>query len=498
MASDRIEFIRNGKVEILEGVKPTDTLLDYLRLKEANYGTKEGCNEGDCGACSVVLGREVDGEMHYRAVNSCIYFVGMLDGQELISVEDLSAKGEALHPVQAAMVKHHASQCGFCTPGFVMALFALYHGEDKPSRDGVAEQLAGNLCRCTGYRPIVDAAVEVCDDRMVDKFDERMQETAKLIANMPKQDLFIGNGKRFFAAPKSIISLAKLYQRHPEATIVAGGTDVGLWVTKRLMDLPKVIYIGNVSGLDHILEDDLCLNLGAAVTYSDAEIQIGNIDSDIADTLRRIGSKQVRASGTVGGNIANGSPIGDMPPILLALGASIILQKGNEERMLALGSFFIDYGKQNIEQGEFLKEIQIPKLKQNEYFRCYKISKRFDQDISAVMAAFQFTIIDGVIKSCRLAFGGMAATPKRAFATEHALKDMTLDEFAEGQVEEMLDQDFSPLSDMRASAEYRMLVSKNLLTKALTEISDEIDNIGVTSTRVVGNRAANWTGSSRL
>lgn len=484
--AQEIEFIRNGKRVSVKDFGPTESLLDYLRLTEDSYGTKEGCGEGDCGACTVVLGRQLNGKMHYRPVNSCIYFLGMANGQEIITVDDLAKQGEDLHPVQQSMVNHHAAQCGFCTPGFVMALFALYHNEAEVSRSDVTTQLAGNLCRCTGYRPIVEAGLEACNQKTDDKYSQKMQKTAQILAKMPQKDLFIGDNERFFAAPKSISSLAELFQEHPNATIVAGATDVGLWVTKRLMDLPQIIYIGDVLGLDHIILDDQKITIGAGVTYANAMEAVGGLDDDIAETMRRIGSKQVRESGTIGGNIANGSPIGDMPPILIAMNAEITLQKGDTDRQVKLEDYFIAYGKQDRQQSEFVKEIIIPKLDADEHFRCYKISKRFDQDISAVMAAFCFTIKDQKITAARIAFGGMAATPKRASITEAALLGFDILSIeANHPILQKLAEDFAPMSDMRASADYRIKVAQGLLAKAIIEIANQGE-----STRILPTRSA--------
>ncbi|MGL1921862.1 MAG: xanthine dehydrogenase small subunit [Hyphomicrobiales bacterium] len=482
--AQEIEFIRNGKRVSVKDFGPTESLLDYLRLTEDSYGTKEGCGEGDCGACTVVLGRQLNGKMHYRPVNSCIYFLGMANGQEIITVDDLAKQGEDLHPVQQSMVNHHAAQCGFCTPGFVMALFALYHNEAEVSRSDVTTQLAGNLCRCTGYRPIVEAGLEACNQKTDDKYSQKMQKTAQILAKMPQKDLFIGDNDRFFAAPKSISSLAELFQKYPNATIVAGATDVGLWVTKRLMDLPQIIYIGDVLGLDHIILDDQKITIGAGVTYANAMEAVGGLDDDIAETMRRIGSKQVRESGTIGGNIANGSPIGDMPPILIAMNAEITLQKGDTDRQVKLEDYFIAYGKQDRQQSEFVKEIIIPKLGADEHFRCYKISKRFDQDISAVMAAFCFTIKDQKITAARIAFGGMAATPKRASITEAALLGFDISSIeANHPILQKLAEDFAPMSDMRASADYRIKVAQGLLAKAIIEIANQGEPTRILPTR---------------
>ena len=469
----QIEFLRGGKIIRLDGVGPTDTLLDYLRLREGSCGTKEGCGEGDCGACTVVLGRPDGDDMAYRPVNSCITLLGTLHGQELITVDDLArSQGGDLHPVQAAMVEQDASQCGFCTPGFVMSLFTLYHSGEKASRQDVLDQLAGNLCRCTGYRPIVDAGLQACDGTVHDAYGQQARESAALLQKLPQGDVFIGDDTRFFAAPASLDTFAALYGAHPDAQLVAGATDVGLWITKKLADLPKIIHTGRVRELLTCSQDDRHVAIGAAASYDAAATLLGALDPDVAETLRRIGSKQVRASGTIGGNIANGSPIGDMPPLLIALGASLSLQKDTTVRTLPLEDYFIAYGRQDRKQSEFVKDITIPKPAENQHFRAYKISKRFDQDISAVMGAFLLTIEGGTISRARIAYGGMAEIPKRARAAEALLTGMRLDDTAtKDRALAALDEDFTPISDMRASARYRQKVAGNLLEKALIELS---------------------------
>lgn len=419
---DRIRMIRKGRVVELSDVGPTETLLDYLRLRERACGTKEGCNEGDCGACTVAVGEiEADGRLVYRPVNACIQFVGQMDGKEVVTVEDL-AEGEALHPVQQAMVDHHGSQCGFCTPGIVMSLFALYHDADReapPSRPVLDEWLAGNLCRCTGYRPIVDAAKAALSGTPEDRFTRDREATGGMLQFLSdRADVFVGTDERFFAAPRSLSSLADLYLQHPDATLVAGATDVGLWVTKQMRDLKKVIHLGRVDELDRVEDVGPAVIIGATATYERAFSALSALDPDIGALMRRIGSRQVRAAGTVGGNIANGSPIGDTPPILIALGATLELVRGEEGRAIPIEAFYLDYGRQDRSPGEFVAGVLVPRPKENQVFRAYKISKRFDQDISAVLGAFLFTIDDGFITAARVAFGGMAGVPKRALAVE--------------------------------------------------------------------------------
>ena len=473
MSRSHIEFLRNGKRVRLDEVGPNETLLDYLRLRESKKGTKEGCNEGDCGACTVALGSLKNGKLVYEPVNACIQLLGMADGKDLITVDDLATDG-ALHPVQQAMVEEHGSQCGFCTPGFVMSLFTLYHAGKRPGREAVNDWLAGNLCRCTGYRPIADAAFSSISGAADDFLSRRWTETQAALEALAgdRSDLFAGNEDRFFAAPATIESLAELYKSHPDATVVGGATDVGLWITKQLRELPKIIHTGRAAELGHVRRDGRWLSIGAAATYADAWDALCDIDPDIREVLRRLGSKQVRASGTVGGNIANGSPIGDTPPLLIALDATLHLRHGADERQMPIENFFVDYGKQDRRPGELVTSVKIPALASNQHLRAYKISKRFDQDISAVLAAFCFTVEGGQIAAARIAFGGMAATPKRASATESAVIGLRLDDEAGwDQAADMLENDFQPIGDMRASASYRMQVSKNLFRKALVEIA---------------------------
>ncbi|WP_419904542.1 xanthine dehydrogenase small subunit [Kiloniella sp.] len=483
-----IKFVRDGKAVELTDVGPNETLLDYLRLREGSCGTKEGCGEGDCGACTVAVGSVNNGKLEYQAVNSCIQLLGMLDGKEVITVDDLSKGQEGMHPVQDAMLKHHGSQCGFCTPGIVMSLFTLYHAEKAADRNSINNQLAGNLCRCTGYRPIIDAALESCTGSAEDRFAENLEATTTLLNNIDDgEDLFVGNEISFFAAPASINSLATLYETHSDAVIVAGATDVGLWITKQLRDLPKIIHLGRVEGLDLVEDKGDEIVIGASATYAQAIDSLATIDPDVAEIIRRIGSTQVRASGTIGGNIANGSPIGDSPPLLIALGAKLTLQKGNKIREIELEDFFVDYGKQDRVAGEFVSQVRIPKLASNQTLRSYKISKRFDQDISAALAAFRFSHENGIISEARVAYGGMAATPKRAPETEKMLIGLNLNNFDDWQkAASALEVDFKPMSDMRASAEYRMDAAKGLLIKALHEAS----GTPTTNTRVIGIREA--------
>ncbi len=481
-----IRFLRRGKVVSLGMVPPMQTVLDYLRLEEKSRGTKEGCNEGDCGACSVALGSLRNGKVVYEPVNSCILLVAQLDGKELVTVDDLASDG-VLHPVQQAMVDSHGSQCGFCTPGFIMSLFTLYHGGGAPTRQQIADLLAGNLCRCTGYRPIIDAAMQSCSGKAADRWADNAEDATRMLAALNDgSDVFVGTDESFVARPASAQSLTRLAANHPDATIVAGATDVGLWITKQMRVLPKIILTGGVAALHDVADNADHIAIGAAATYAEASDALGGLDEDVREVLRRLGSVHVRASGTVGGNIANGSPIGDMPPMLIALGATLHLRHGDAARQMPLKDFFMAYGKQDRLPGELVWRIDVPKLKANEAFRAYKITKRFDQDISAVMAAFKFGLEGRRIASARLAFGGMAATPKRAATAEAALTGASLDDVASWSTAiATLAQDFQPIGDMRASAAYRMDVAQGLVKKALMEVAGS-----ATATRVTGQRRA--------
>jgi xanthine dehydrogenase small subunit len=485
MARHFLQFLRRGRGVRIDQFPARTTLLDWLRLQERSTGTKEGCAEGDCGACAVVVVRERDGRMVYEPVNSCITLLGQIDGAELITVEDLAEDG-VVHPVQEAMARQHGSQCGFCTPGIVMSLFAHYHEcNGRTSRDKINDVLAGNLCRCTGYRPIVDAAIEVCngaDDRFSRNAAARLRA---LVALDDKTDLFVGDDGAFFAAPASEQSLARLYAQHPDATILAGSTDVGLWITKRLAPIEKIIHVGRVAELSRIEQTVDGYAIGAVVSLARAAPVLGSIDRDIAEVLRRFGSIQVRAYGTVGGNIANGSPIGDLAPMLIALGASVELRRGETIRQLPLEKFFIDYGKQDRQPGEFVRRLLVPKLAPATHFRAYKITKRTDEDISALLAAFCLKVEGDRISDARVAFGGMAAIPKRAETVEEKLRGLPLAD-ARGwrAAAEAVGSDFTPLTDLRASAAYRSRVAGNLVIKAIAEIA----GLGADVTRIADHR----------
>ena len=474
MNRDHISFIFRGSRINLAGFPAHATLLDWLRLDARATGTKEGCAEGDCGACTVVLSRARDGQLDHRPVNACILLLGQVDGAEILTVEDL-AEGSELHPVQQAMVEHHGAQCGFCTPGIVMSLFALQQGaSDAVTRPQVETALAGNLCRCTGYRPIVDAAMEACAGPPQDRFAARATDRINALARLDDgADLFVGTQTRFFAAPVSEDALAALYMEHPDALLLSGATDVGLWITKDLQTPSKIIWLGRLrSAFTAIEMGEKSLSLGAGLTLADATAPLAELHPDLQEIMRRFGSAQVRASGTIGGNLANGSPIGDLAPCLIALGAEIELRRGSELRRLPLEAFFIAFKKQDRRPSEYLRRIIIPRPAPDRQFRAFKISKRLDEDISAVLGAFQLGLVGRHVIFARIAFGGMAGTPSRAPMTEMAAIGIALDDpstWAKALAE--LANDYEPIDDTPASAAYRSLIARNLFLKTLMEIA---------------------------
>lgn len=478
-----IRFLLNDRPVTLTGFKPEETVLDFLRLNERLTGTKEGCAEGDCGACTVLVGhlRDENGaqsELVYEPVNSCIRFLATLDGCHLVTIEHVKAKDGGLHPVQQAMVKHHASQCGFCSPGIVMALYGLWMRTLSPSVQEIEEALQGNLCRCTGYEPIIAAALTASEQIKARGEDPLLAERQAVIAELSamqdgkRVELSWSEGgsndqraEQLALLPADLDDLATCLLAHPQATLVAGATDVGLWVTKFLRPISPIIFLGHVRELQSIDENEEGLCLGAGVTYSQAQEVLLTHYPHLAHYYSRIAGWQVRNMGTIGGNIANGSPIGDMPPVLIALGAFITLRKGESRRMLKLEDFFLAYGKQDRQEGEFVESIHIPHQTHTSLHGAYKVSKRRDEDISSVAAGFAIELDGETICAARLAFGGMAATPKRASETEKSLigKRFAKETFEEAT--EQLSKDFTPLSDMRASSDYRTLVAKNLLLR---------------------------------
>lgn len=473
---NEIRFLLNDSPVSVPNAGASDTLLDYLRLDKLLRGTKEGCAEGDCGACTVLVGRLLEGDLSYESVNACIRFMGSLDGCHVVTVEHMRGKDGGLHPVQQAMVDHHGSQCGFCSPGIVMSLYGLWMSNSSPDDHSIEKALQGNLCRCTGYAPIVRAAKaastmgDVVDDPIV---AERETIAAKLAEFADGHRIECGPDDDRILVPANTDDLAELLAQHPDATIVAGSTDVGLWVTKFMRSISPAIFISNLTELQDIEVSDGSISLGAGVTYTQAFKTISEQIPQLTNFWERIGGEQVRNMGTIGGNVANGSPIGDTPPPLIALDSTVTLRRGNGRRTVSLEKFFIDYGQQDREPGDFVERIDIPLPAQNDLFAAYKISKRRDEDISSVCSAIRLRLDDdGKIEAANICYGGMAATPKRASNAEKALVGSQLNDSSVEAAMTALESDFTPISDMRATAEYRMLAAKNLLRRFAAEQSD--------------------------
>ncbi|MGH8855070.1 MAG: xanthine dehydrogenase small subunit [Telluria sp.] len=461
-----IRFYYRGAIREVRDAAPTQTILQQLREDLHCTGTKEGCAEGDCGACTVVIGALEGGRLELKAVNSCIQFTPTLDGKALFTVEDLQQQDGSLHPVQQALVECHGSQCGFCTPGFAMSLWGMYLKQEgsPPSRCQIDDALSGNLCRCTGYRPIIAAA-----RRMVElppaTFDRAA--LAERLQSLQRAQGFSyeAQGGRFHA-PRTLAELVQLRTAHPSALLLAGSTDVGLWVTKQMRELSDIIYLGQVEELKTVSESGDMLEIGAGVTLNDAYAAVcRHYPDELTDMWQRFASLPIRHAGTLGGNVANGSPIGDSMPWLIALGSKLVLGGAGGVRELALEDFYLDYQQKDLRADEFVQALRIPLPRPGLRWRTYKLAKRFDQDISAVCAAFALTLAGDTVQSARIAFGGMAATPKRAAAAEAALLGQPWNEAAMRAAMAALAQDFAPLSDMRASSGYRMQAAQNLLRR---------------------------------
>ena len=509
VAARPIRFLLDGQLhEVPLAVAPTRTVLNYLREDLGRCGSKEGCAEGDCGACTVVLAEPADDDeraagvapLRYRAINACIQFLPAIDGKALITIENLQLQGgdphpaphPVPHPVQQAMIDAHGSQCGFCTPGFVMSLFALYKTQPNPDREAINQALSGNLCRCTGYRPIIEAGLDMarlgaqlpesaldwlsapasCAAATADASTQAVR--ARLQALQQAAPLHLSHSEGDFHAPQSLPALLALRAALPQARLLAGSTDVGLWVTKQHRDLGSLIYLGRVPELQRIAQSDGWLEIGAAVSLSDAMPVLLQHYPSLQALLERFASTPIRNAATLGGNIANGSPIGDSMPALIAIGASVVLRSQSASRELPLEAFYLDYQKTALQADEVLACVRIPLPGTDgglqQHVASYKVSRRFEQDISAVCAGFSLWLEQGRVQSARIAFGGMAATPRRAAGCEAALqglrwhRDTSLDAACAA-----LAADYTPLTDLRATAHYRQLVAGNLLRRFLLE-----------------------------
>jgi xanthine dehydrogenase small subunit len=474
-----LRFLLNGDPVDAGNVSPQTTLLEWLRDQRHLVGSKEGCAEGDCGACTVMLAEHTGAGLAWKPVNACIRLLPSLAGKAVFTVESLKREDGTLHPAQRAMVEMHGSQCGFCTPGFVMSLFGLYKNACRPDRAAVDDALSGNLCRCTGYRPILAAAARMydleaprdwrapgvaADGTRIETEDEA--RLADCVAMLGAQGTLEGEfaGQRFIV-PDSGDALARACASHPDARLVAGATDVALWVTKQHRDLGTLIFTGNAADLARIDRDDSHFLIGAAVTVSDACEALDEDYPELRETWIRFGSVPIRNSATLCGNIANGSPIGDSMPALIALDSTVVLRRGDARRELPLEDFFLGYQKMARVPGEFVSHVRVPRRRNALTLRAWKISKRFDQDISAVFACFALTLADGLVTAARIGCGGVAPIPTRARRTEAVLLDRPWTRETADAAAAVLAAEFTPIDDMRASASYRRRVLGNLMTR---------------------------------
>ncbi|WP_369790789.1 xanthine dehydrogenase small subunit [Rouxiella sp. WC2420] len=477
-----IQFLLNDRLQQETTLPPDTTVLQYLRRDAGRCGTKEGCASGDCGACTVVIAEPQGETLRYTPINACLTFMSALQGKQLITVEDLKHRGE-LHSVQQAMVDNHASQCGFCTPGFVMSMFALQKSAQKKmqsaalasrgaQREEILQALSGNLCRCTGYRPIVDAAHSACELQAEDQFDRGEKVTLqRLRAIAPIAGQVTREQDDVSLLPSSIDELAAAYLANPQARLVAGGTDLALEVTQRHQRLTQLIALSHIPELQAISVTPDSLLIGAAATLSSCLPLLEHEFPDFGALLERFASQQIRNQGTFGGNIANASPIGDGGPVLLALGASLVLRRGKEQRTLPLEQFYLGYKQTALQAGEFIEQIIIPRVAadSSRTLKVYKVSKRLDDDISAVCGAFHIEVREGIVIHASIAYGGMAAIAKRASHCEQQLVGQVWQSTTVERACQALAVDYQPISDFRASQEYRMQVAKNLLRRCLIE-----------------------------
>lgn len=468
-----IKFLHQQREVSLEDVAADTSVLDYLREHRGLTGTKEGCASGDCGACTVVVAKASNEGLDYTPVNACIAPLGSLHGTELITVEDLK-DGKTWHPVQRAMIECHASQCGFCTPGFVMSLFALYHSKDIADRAAIFEALGGNLCRCTGYRPIIDAAEQVLaeDNPDGDQFYQRSQATRDqllAIQDTQSESAALESEQSHYFRPTDAAHVASLLAQHPDARLIAGGTDLFLESTQSLKSLPVLIDLCAVPELHAITVSDDSIRLGAAVTHRASQNAVLDDYPELAELIERFGSLQIRSQGTVAGNVANASPIGDWPPVMLALGGSVELRSSRGLRVVPIDEFFLSYRETAQQAGEFISAITLPRRSQNQFLRAYKISKRFEDDISSVCAVFSLHLEGDTVTAVRAAFGGMAATPKRAAELEQSILGMDMRKDSLDAAAATIPLDFRPIDDARASADYRLTVATRLLSRLQIE-----------------------------
>ncbi|MEJ2042906.1 MAG: xanthine dehydrogenase small subunit [Reinekea sp.] len=471
-----IEFLLNQTPVQLDAVAPNMNVLDWLRTRNGLMGTKEGCSSGDCGACTVAVGEWMDGHIHYRTMNACLLLVGNLHGRHLITVDTLTDAKELtvdqLHPAQRALAECHGTQCGFCTPGFIMSMFVLYRNEPKyPGKKKIIDALGGNLCRCTGYRPILEACEQMYQYPRSD--DPFRQAAEAFFVQRPKQTPSLKyNGQNFYL-PQSLADLLVLKARFPGARLIAGGTDLSLEFTQALKSFQVIISVIDVAEMQQFNCTGAGITIGAATRYADFVPGFVEHYPEAAEMLHRLGSAQIRNAGTLGGSLGNASPIGDPAPLLIALNATVVLASVNGERSLPVEAFFLDYRKIDIQPDEVIVRVEIPPRAEQLTLACYKISKRMEDDISAVLLAIAFEQIEGRMINVRTGFGGMAATPVRALQLEASLNGQPFTEQTLQTAAALIPAELKPMTDVRASRHYRLQVCQNLLQRLWLERSTD-------------------------
>jgi|TARA_B100001741_G_C16524555_1_gene586446 xanthine dehydrogenase small subunit len=472
MVSNAIQFIYNNRIYTAKDFDPNKTILEYIRQDLKTIGTKEGCAEGGCGACTVVIGELKNNKVIYKSINSCISFLPSIHGKHLILVENLKSDNGRLHPVQDAMVKFHGSQCGFCTPGFIMSLFAMYKNHSSFDKETIEETLSGNLCRCTGYRPIIDAAKSLNKKKDNDQFKKNQKKIINLLKKINNKNFEISYRNKKFYAPKSLSNLKKILMTKSNTNFLSGGTDLSLEVTKSRGEIQNIISLNSIQELKFVKREKNFLEIGAGVSLYDFQNIIKFYYLDFYNVLKRYGSIQIRNVGTIAGNIATASPIGDTLPLLLSLDAIVKIQNKHSIKSMPLNRFFISYRKTRLKKNEIIYSVKIP-ISSQHHFKAYKISKRFDDDISTVCASFNFLIKKNKIVEAKIAYGGMSEIPKRATLIEKKLINSKFSEKVFLDAKVLIENEFTPIDDMRASKEYRIDIAKNLLMKFFYEVNSK-------------------------
>ena len=483
-----LRYLSRGRVIEVADFEPATTVLDHLRLARGLTGSKEGCAEGDCGACVVLVGElnAAGTAVDYLPVNSCLQLLPTLDGKSVKTIESLKKEDGTLHPVQQAMVDCHGSQCGFCTPGVVMSLSGLMHTLPEPSRAQITDSLSGNLCRCTGYKPIIDAAhkasaagavaLKIDDSRdlpLLREIRRPRTPTYNLDGDIVVQPVVRTRKGNEFVSPSTLAEVADYLLKHPETTLLAGSTEIGLQVNKQFARPDHICYLGNVAELRKVEDKEHAWRIGAQVSLTEVEELVADAYPDFAEVLRRFGSPPIRSTATLAGNIANGSPIGDSMPCLLALGTTLHLRRGEKTRHVAMDSFYTGQKQNVLKPGEFIEAIELPKPVRGHRFHAHKVSKRFEQDISATCCALHYRVVKGVLKDVRLAYNGLTPSPARAPKIEAVLEGRTPGEVTPQALDAAIAASFTPRDGLRATWAYRALIARNLVLQFLESAAEE-------------------------